>query len=171
MRKRLICTLVVLGLIGQVQGAIVFLNVEGATPGEPIFITTDESLKIEIICESFEPFWDGLIMIKDGGVGRLTAPRDPDIISIWPIQPAAKQWPVIFGLDVGIPDPIPVPFAVIATTFFSDEEGEATISLYEIDPSFSTPMTLMDQLHVVVPEPATMLLLAAGGLLVRRKRA
>jgi hypothetical protein len=168
MRKRLICTLVVLGLIGQVQGAIVFLNVDGATPGEPIHVSTDESLEIEIFLDSINEPWYGVIMIEDGGVGLLTSPRSSGVIGLPPIEPPAKYWDISIHPDPMIPNPSPI--GVIATTtFFSDETGEATISLYEMDAAFNV-VGLVDQLHVVVPEPATLLLFAAGGLLAGRKR-
>lgn len=180
MRKRFICTVVVLGLIGQAQGAVLFMNVEGATPGEPIYVSTGESLDIEIILDSIingEESWYGVIMIEDGGVGLLTDPDYPDdfvgIPPIPPTYPPRKSWPIYIMPDPGIPfpNPDPVPLGLIATTtFFSNEVGEATISLYEMDPAFNV-LGLMDQLHVVVPEPATILLFAAGGLLLCRKRA
>lgn len=126
------------------------------TGSEPI-----KSFDVEVYVTGPGTIWDGIII-----------PQPPAYDVLIP-SPYGGDIELIGTCDDSFPTGISNPLAAI--DFHCDGPGDVTLDLYDIgtfDPSWNqlSPVCHGMVIHQTIPEPATMILLGLGGLLIRTKK-
>ena len=185
MKKLLILTLV-LGLASTASALTLKISVGGVVdpPDTEIFCCPGETLELDIWSAGYAGIADGaywaLVVLNTEGTitgGAVVIPPAPSMSSVngqsavgagWVFDPGVDgPWGGIAGAQ-GETAPAGVYFD--SFVFTCEAEGDAIVYLYT-SPDGSLPYTLQDtQIIHQIPEPASMLLLGLGGLLLRRRK-
>ena len=164
-----LCRLFLVFALATTTNATVSLYLDDSPALPSVEILTNEVLTIQIHSDNDASYLGYIIQVGVGGLYNLRELRGPPIrpypdVIDW-IEPGPGSGFELAMIEIpGNPVIAGIQFLV---DYSSAEEGTANVELY-IDPEYASPV---DSLAVtVVPEPATVALLALGGVLMFRQR-
>lgn len=140
------------------------------TPDPVVELNLGQILNIDFITEADSSFFGA---VKLTGVGEFldVIYYDPSgiipPIELPPIPIPEDAIPVFY--DGFSPAVVPLPFRFQTIPYFASETGNASIDFYAWEETFSQFVWIDSFDITVIPEPASLFLLMAGGLLIRRR--